>query len=561
MAGTRLVLIMGGGVSLGTYIAGALTEIHWALRTLYDSTRRPPHHDPPDLKIEVLAGSSAGAVSAAAFARTLTGQPDAIADLHRAWVRELSFAALLARGDTTSPDPTALLSIARIDDLARSMIRPPHDYRDWQPFCAEPLRIGVTLSNLGGVRYRIQYANAHDTFFSTTIHRDQLQLRLDNPTPPELWDALREAAIASAAFPAAFPPRQLARSRQDYEPATFDGADDTVLMTYVDGGVFDNEPIGLAKRLVELNPEHQRLDYRYILIDPYLDRNRDGLNPSIHTPPTSLPGVLGALARAVLGQSNAKDWIRANKLNWRLAEHETFITRNLRPLVDAARAGSPEVAASLGDEVRRHALQIARFKRGVNLPAPPDGDEVDAYYQANIDRISRDPRYAEALAGLDGGARDAMLATIFIVEAASGLRDKEPMALYLIAPPGNDPDPLAGDFLHNFGGFFREDWREHDFLCGRRDARRVLTSELLDHETGEPLFDYPAEEGVDYDPAPVEPSVEDIPLDDRAELHRLLEERIEPLIKPHLPWWSRLLTGRISRGLATKALEALGFGD
>jgi len=553
----RLVLIMGGGVSLGTYIAGALTEIHWALRSLHGLTHWSPPHDPPDIRIEVLAGSSAGAVSAAAFARVLTGHPEAIADLHRAWVRELSFAALLARNG--APDPTALLSVAKIDDLAWSLIRAPRDYRDWQPFCAEPLRIGVTLSNLGGVRYRIQYANAHDTFFSTTIHRDQLHLRLDNPTPPEVWETLRDAALASAAFPAVFPPRQLTRPRSDYEPATFAGDWETVLMTYVDGGVFDNEPIGLAKRLVELNPAHQRLDYRYILIDPYLDRNRDGLNPPVHTPPTSLPGVLGALARAVLGQSNAKDWLRANKLNWRLAEHETFITNGLRPLVDAARAGSPAVAAQLGDEIRRHALQIARFKRGVNLPVPPDDDEVAAYYHANLDRIARDPRYAEALAGLDGGAYDAMLATIFIVEAAAGLRAKEPLDLYLIAPPGHDPNPLAGDFLHNFGGFFREEWRQHDFLCGRRDARRVLTTELLDRETGEPVFVYPPEDGVNYDPPPIEPSVDDIPPRDRAELHRLLKERLQPLIEPHLPWWSRPLSGSITSGLAKKLLQALGL--
>lgn len=561
MAATRLVLIMGGGVSLGTYIAGALTEIHWALRNIYGLHPNSPARNAPDIKIEVLAGSSAGAVSAAAFARALTGQPDAITDLHRAWVRELSFSALLARKGSGSRDPTSLLSVAKIDDLARSMIRAPRDYRDWQPFCAEPLRIGVTLSNLGGVRYRIQYANSHNTFFSTTIHRDQLQLQIGNPTAPGVWDTLRDAAIASAAFPAAFPPRQLERSRRDYEPAAFSGAGENVLMTYVDGGVFDNEPIGLAKRLVELNPEHQLLDYRYILIDPYLDRNRAGLNPPAHTPPSSLPGVLGALARAVLGQSNAKDWLRTNKLNWRLAEQETFITHSLRSLFDAALAGPPAVAAALVNDIQQQAQQIARFKRGVNLPVPPDVHEVAAYYQANLDRIARDPRYTQALAGLDNAARDAMLATIFIIEAASGLRDKEPMDLYLIAPPGNDPAPLCGDFLQNFGGFFREEWREHDFLCGRRDARRVLTREIRDRDTGVPLFIYPPEAGVNYAPAPIEPSIDDIPPRDRAELHRLLKERLEPFIKPHLRWWGRPFSGCIAGGLATKALEALGFTE
>lgn len=558
MAGTRLVLILGGGVSLGTYIAGAVTEIFWALRCLHGLTPATLGRRPADIEVEVIAGSSAGAVTAAALARALTGEPTAIADLHLAWVRELNFEALLSR-DGVPPDPTALLSSVRIDDLAREMIRAPLDHRDWQPFCADPLRVGVTLSNLGGVRYRIQYANSKDNFFSTRIHRDSLEFEIGNPAPPELWETLREAAVASAAFPGAFPPRPLVRSRRDYEPASFAGDQESIVMTYVDGGLFDNEPVGLAKRLVERNPEHQRLDYRYILIDPYLDGDAGGLNPAAHPPPATLPGLLGALAGAVLGQSNARDWLRANKLNWRLAEQDAFITRSMRPLFDAARGAPESVTAALAEEIHRQAVQIAHFKRGVNRPDRPTGEEAEAYLRANLDRISRDPRFGEALAGLEGRARRAMLCTIFIIESASGLRDKEPMPLYLIAPESDEPDPLAGDFLYNFGGFFREEWRRHDFLCGRRDARRVLTGEIHDRETGRPLFEYPPEDDVDYDPAPVDPSIEDIPARDRAELHLLLRRRFEMLIRPHLPWWSRPLSGGIASGLATRALRAMGF--
>lgn len=558
MASTRLVLIMGGGVSLGTYVAGALTEIYWALRSIHGS-RGAGRGDGPDIQIEVLAGASAGAVSAALFARALTCAPTAIADLHRAWVREVSIDALLAV-DGSGFDPRALLSARKIDELAQTMIRAPADYRDWQPFCASPLRVGITLSNLGGVRYRLDYANKSDTYFTTRIHADHLRFRIEDPAEPGLWKQLRDGAVASAAFPGAFQPRQLLRRAADYHPAIFaDELGREIPMWYVDGGVFDNEPIGLAKDLVEENPDHHSLDYRYILIDPYLDEARAGVNDELFASPATLPGVLGALAAAVVGQSNAKDWIRANKVNWRLAEQREFITARLRPLVEAAFAGgTSSAAAELAAGIRAQARGIARFKRGVNRARPPARAEVEAYLESNLARIADDPRYAEALHGLHDAARDAMLALVFIVESAAGLRDKEPMPLYLVAPRGDEPHPLAGDFLYNFGGFFREEWRVHDFLCGRRDARRVLTEELHDLVTGEPLFDYPAEGGVNYDPPPISASAEDLTAAERRVLYEHLQDRLTPLIAPHIPWYARPVRGSIVRKAARAALRAMG---
>ena len=95
MTSTRLVLIMGGGVSLGTYIAGALTEIFWALR--YVNGDRSPRGERKDVQVEVLAGASAGALSAAIFARALTADSSAIAHLQRAWVEEISLQELLRK--------------------------------------------------------------------------------------------------------------------------------------------------------------------------------------------------------------------------------------------------------------------------------------------------------------------------------------------------------------------------------------------------------------------------------------------------------------------------------
>jgi len=564
MAGTRLVLIMGGGVSLGTYLAGALTEIFWALRHTNGDLAAPDRRR--EVRVDVLAGASAGAMSAAIFARALTADTGAIGDLRRAWVEEISIRELLRKGPSGF-HPLALFSPAKIDELAQRLITPPADTREWQPFCAPTLRIAFTLTNLGGVRYRIAYANHEDAYFTTRIHSDLIRLELhDPPEPGELdrvWPLIRDAAVASGAFPAAFPPRSLPRDLEDYRPPTVDPSiASPAPMWYVDGGVLDNEPIGVAKDLVERDPEHQQYDYRYILIDPYLDSPLNGLNDRLHEAPASLFAVLGDVAAAVMGQGTAKDWLRANKTNWRLDAHVEFVTRRLRPLVVAARDAGGDVAQTLAAGLREQARAIAAFKRGVNRPTPPTEAEVEAYFAANRERIRNDPRYAAALDGLDV-ARDAMLDAIFIIESAAGLRDKEPMDLYLIAPRGRDEHPLAGDFLRNFGGFFRQEWREHDFLCGRRDARAVLLHDLRarngDGTPGEPLFDYPPEDGVDYDPPPLDIGPGDLTAEERRLFHDYLKGRFEPLVAPHLPWYLRPFRGRIANKAAREAMRQLGF--
>lgn len=565
---TRLVLILGGGVSLGTYIAGALAEIYWGLRHANGDLARPESRR--DVRVEALAGASAGALCAGAFARALVADPAAIADLRRAWVDEISLEELLRRG--SGFDPLSILSSAKIEELAQRLLSAPPDPREWQPFCAEPLRVAFTLTNLGGVRYRIEYANRADggaagkAFFSTRVHADHARFQLESTTPPsqlpELWARLRAAALASGAFPGAFAPRRIDRPVEAYTPAAFGvPTGSTVPMWYADGGVLENEPIGLAKALVEENPEHARLDYRYLLVDPYLDAPPTGQNEP-YAEPASLFATLGAVASAALGQANAKDWLRANKVNWRLAAHERFVATQLRPMLDALLAGPAGPASRLGETLAAQARAVARFKVGVNRDTAPTDPDVQTYLASNLARIAADPRYAAALAGLAGAGRTAMLAAIFLLESAAGLRDKEPMALYLIAPRGREEHPLAGDFLHNFAGFFRREWREHDYLCGRRDARAVLTSELR-VTTGDaaaaPLFDYPPEPGVEYSPEPVRVGPEQITPEERARLRRYLTERLQPLMRERLPWWLRLVRGPIAGKAADAAMKQMGF--
>lgn len=567
----RLALIMSGGVSLGTYTAGALTEIHHALGRL----NRNRADGTPAVRVEVLAGASSGAIGGALFARALTLEPDAIHALREAWVERISMAELLKRDDGGF-HPHAIFSDRAVLELAEEYLGPPTGRPRWSSFATSPLQVGFTLTNLGGVSFPIEYANRERDFFWTRSHRDRVVVSIENPDSPRaggpparhrsrtrtehigaagardqqltrLWALLRESAIASGAFPAAFPPRMITRDWSEYPYLDRDGPVD---MWYVDGGVLDNEPIGLAKSLVDRNPEHRRLDYRYVLIDPYLDAP-----PSApYDGPESLFGVLGALARVLMEESTARDWLRANRTNWRLGAHAELVNQQLRPLIGALEDRAPEAIPPVLERLEDRARDVARFKVGVNRATPPEDAPIDRYLRDNLGRIVEDPRYGPALDGLGERGAEVMIRLIFLAETAGGLRDKEPMDLYLIAPRSEDDDahPLAGDFLRNFGGFFRREWREHDFLRGRRDARGVLQRDLG--------LLYDPEPGTDLEKLqPLRVGPQDLTARERDSFRGYLSARLKPLITPYLPWYAKPLRGRIADKAARLFMERLGF--
>ncbi|MGH7504645.1 MAG: DUF3376 domain-containing protein [Longimicrobiales bacterium] len=556
---TRLVLVMGGGVSLGSYAAGALTELFYALG------QAAKRDGVPAAQIDVVTGASAGAMSAAVFARALTADPATIRQLHEAWVRRISIDELTKR-QPQGFDPLALLSAAVIDTIATDVLTTPEHY-DWRPFCNVPLRFAFTLTNIGGLTYPLSYANDPDRFFSTRLHSDHARFRIDPSAPPDvdLWDRVRRTAIASGAFPGAFPPRRITRARDDYRETTLwpGRPGEPHDMWYIDGGVLDNEPLGLARSLVDEDPQHQHNDYRYLLIDPYL-------NPadSPYPGPETLGAAVGGLARAILGESTAKDWIRANKVNWRVGILEDFVRDHLRPLVMAIAASAGDTGTGILGTLDDTALRISEFKVGVNQRGSPAATDVRVFLERDLGRIANDPRFEPSVRDLGPGTRRAMLQAIFILESFAGLRNKERMPLYLIAPGaarhGEHPrdvveeHPLAGDFLYNFGGFFREEWRQHDFLCGRRDAHAVLARDLRAGD-GSQLLDYPPEPGVDYDPKPIRVGPKDLSKKEREKFRDYFKDRFEPILDPHLPFLARPFKGTIAKILANRAVTQIGI--
>lgn len=539
----QLALVLGGGVSLGAYVAGATSEILLALER--SEARR--------VRVRVLAGTSAGALNAALAARALAVNPSVRPWLERAWLDGVDLESLL---NPHREDRSALLDTSDVERLAAALItaEPAADDRR-SPAAGDPLRVGIALSNLHGIEYAFRggFRNAPDRPYAARVHRDWIELELGRERGPSdsVWTRLREAALASAAVPLAFPARPLDRRRSEYPGARLPGDGDTVRMWYVDGGLFENEPLGLAKRLAERFPDHRDRSWRYVLVDPYMESGTDG-EARPRAAPRGAGDTAALVLRALLGQAAARDWRRAQKVNARLEILQDLACR-LPEVGDRLR--QPE-AVTIGRAIGEMAERVAEMKVAVGRePHEGPGDPVVEYLDENLARIQADPRFRPAFRDIEARAgRTRVAKLIFLLEAAGGLRDKEVMPLFLVAPPSGSR--LAGDFLGNFGGFFHRGWREHDIRAGRRDAHRLLAEHFAD------VLPYEPDPPSAYEAGDLDPDFGDVPREGRELLERYAEHEAERVLRELEPGFLGSLTRFawepvLRRWAARRALRAL----
>jgi hypothetical protein len=542
---TKIALVLSGGVSLGSYTGGAVTELLLALAR--NEAAGP-------VRIHVITGTSAGALNAALAARALAVNPGVVPWIERSWVEGADVEHLV---NPRRRDRTGALDATVLEELSRALVTADAAADDAvSPALGAPLRVGITLASLHGIRYDFRYGflNVPDRRFGTRTFSDWIDFEIPAGRPADpVWERLREAALASSAFPFAFPPRRLARRRGEYPGARLPQPEgDDVEMWYVDGGLFDAAPLGLAKDLVEREAGHRSDDWRYVLVEPSL-RTTGGGAASSPGAPGSLAALAGDLARAVIGQGAAQDWIRANRVNARLEILHALLAR--LPEMDDRITDPDDVV--LGRYIGDLAERVAEMK----VAADPTGaaargaDPVADYLDRNLDRIEADPRYREVLASAESRSGRVRLAKlIFVLESASGLRDKDVMRLYLLAPDSDSE--LAGDYLGGFGGFLSREWRAHDFRAGRADARRLLEDGLSD------VISYRPDGTAAYETAPVDPQWESVPPEARRRLETALAleaDRVIGELRPGplagaLGWaWKPV----VRRWLSERALRAI----
>lgn len=325
----QIALVLAGTASTGAYTAGFLDKLIEALDAWYGAKaqgRDVPQHE---VRLRLATGASGGGVSAALLARMLAygikpvrpNPTEAVGKAHLlydTWVNRLDIDDMVDLSDLLpNQTPKSLLNGAAIEAATAAAAAAPSAALPlpygWsqRPYVDNPFRVIVTLGNLTGVPYAIPFEGGKQ--FSARAQADYARFACDisghgapklsaYTRPDEFfeaanteWNTLATYAAAGGAFPLVLPPYTLTRPRAhyDYRAVVVPGeqgraralplcpqwgapASDDYSFNVVDGGMFNNEPIELARTflsgLTGRNPrDGDKSDRAVILVDPLAD--------------------------------------------------------------------------------------------------------------------------------------------------------------------------------------------------------------------------------------------------------------------------------------------------
>jgi len=307
----EIALVLAGAVACGSYIAGFLDHF---LDTLdaWEEAKKSGHPDVPQhqLKIKVIAGASAGGMSAAIFIREAfrraklrrEGQPVNSEDslLKKAWVESIDISDLLKNKDLKEGSVVqSLLDCTRIDEVANEILCDGSNFPEWEniPFFDAEIKAYLTLTNLKGLSYKLRFTSDTNSGHQFINHADYEYFEFSegvfNSSKKDWnneWKKLKDRAIATGAFPIALKPREInGRSYDFYKNRLKEegrglaehldvNKDGDFSFYAIDGGTINNEPFDLAKSvwaIVNENDEFQNLgkftlgENCVIMVDPF----------------------------------------------------------------------------------------------------------------------------------------------------------------------------------------------------------------------------------------------------------------------------------------------------
>jgi hypothetical protein len=503
----KLAITISGAVSLGAFEAGALYEV---LRSLEHHNKCLEVDDENRIEIDVLTGSSAGGMSAVILAHKLLYDKDELGRpynnaLYRAWVEQADLSKLLElAGDNPELSILSTNCLCRIADecvpYQSCSLTSPH------PACAREMKVGLTLSNLNGIDYSIGIyggnvnqslaagtasvaGSGNDSLehsrtgkFVYTRYQDELiESFSQGPYNPIEWKAIREAAVVCGAFPFAFAAMELFRPREFYiaRGATgFPATDDRYLFT--DGGVFQNEPLGLAKNLVdEIDSRHTSGHERFYLYIAPCARTSSREEEPLRAGDMTVEHMGAALAKAVFNEARFQDWVLAERIN----QEVVLLDARAKELIDLLAPCDNSAGNSLlsAEEVLRVTSPVIdllyRVRKQERKWVKCEGESLENA-KARL-RI----QYAEDIARFGNNNRqaEAWLDLVLLLEYSAQLGRKDQMRILGITAQESE---LAGAKLFMFQGFFDRKFRQHDYEVGRLKSRQMIRSlgKLINHE-------------------------------------------------------------------------------
>jgi len=276
-----LALTIRGGSSLGAYEAGFLYMVTELIKL-----------NPDRLRLPAVTGSSAGAINALLTAMAMgteTQSDPTRSRYYSVWTGEdLSYQKLL---DTDAAPAGAFSSRSSMHDMARKV------KKGWLTEITKPfeLTVGITATRENPMQQKIGELTIkrQEEQFAFLISNDgpgglegpriqnQRVTLLGAPPQPMLpleqngpgasgrqFDTIMDLLYASSAFPLVFPPQKIAFCLSDKpEGQASDKShackNPNATEYFIDGGLFDNSPEGLAVSMARGNPRT-----RFLFIDP-----------------------------------------------------------------------------------------------------------------------------------------------------------------------------------------------------------------------------------------------------------------------------------------------------
>lgn len=471
----KLAVTIAGAVSLGSYEAGVVWEVLDAIRQ-----HNEKQTDVDDkIIIDVITGASAGGMTAVILGQKLLYCADEFngADdnpLYNTWVKGISLQQL----QNTQTNEDALLSIFSsnlIDDISQNTVMARYNDPEKKPAqrhaaVGDRLSIGLALTNLNGLPY--SYDMQTGGKFTYIDFSDELTRNIHDAAAfdnRESWEPLRQAAVACGAFPIAFRTQDIKRLRKvensyDYDSETLQWPDtDPVTFTYSDGGVLQNQPLGMAKNFVDMIDDHHRQDQRfYLFVSPHAHDPK----PTIFTSAeANYLQVIKRLVGVFVGQAGFRDWITAEGVNTRVRLLDRRACQLQKQIINGNI--TVDALATVSDEI------IKLFFNDPQRKPQPGASTLEPLADAQ-GRIAR--QYHTEIAGLaTQKAQDAFRDAVLAFETAAGLGARDIMRIYAVTAEEN---ALAGAGLQSFLGFFNLQYRQHDYNVGRINGRKAITEKL-----------------------------------------------------------------------------------
>lgn len=305
-------LVGAGAISAGAYTGGVIDFMVQALDEWYKAKTNGQPVPPHDVRLSVFSGASAGAITAALATGYLGSDQPAITTekegsenrgrnkLFDSWVDRIDISSLLEGRDLVTEDSlvTSLLDSSVLTEIAHHGLDvTPIEGR--RPYVADNFELLLTVTNLRGVPYGFKLIGGKSSNYDMSLHADYVHFQISDLKGERLsdryqmtWqefddrlscpikDKLKLSALASGAFPIGLAPRILnhtiamksdwysarewqvptPHSKEPHNcvtpkviPAAWEGTKPEGFdykFQCVDGGVINNEPFELARRIL-----------------------------------------------------------------------------------------------------------------------------------------------------------------------------------------------------------------------------------------------------------------------------------------------------------------------